>query len=121
MCTLRALAQSHEYELRRSAVKGLLLMSDALSAINVIMVPLGTGDAIHVAVENFSIAFGAPTTAGVIATLLSERDRIERSLTDNAERPSAQQLDTYGGSIASALLSGDIFNMYTSVGAGRMR
>jgi hypothetical protein len=95
-------------------------MADVHSSINVVLLPQQQGGAIHVAVENFSIAFGRPTAANIIGKLMSGRDRIEKSLTDNAERPSAQELQVYGGEIASALLSGPVLDLYNSVGAGRV-
>jgi hypothetical protein len=94
-----------------------------VSNINLILLPQAAGaGAIHIAVEDFGFAFAPETTAQVIKNLLDERDRIEKSLKDNADRPTAAQLKQYGRRIADALLpEGDVSNLYYGVSSGRIQ
>ena len=52
--------------------------------LNVLLYPDAVGGALHVAVEEFGLAFGEPMKAAAIAKLGITRSKIEKSLTDNA-------------------------------------
>jgi CHAT domain len=84
-------------------------------SINVVVLGQSQGGAVHFAQEDFSIAFGDPTSVVTINNLLGGRARIERSLVDNAARPTVGELAIYGGEIADTLLKGAVRDLYTSL------
>jgi hypothetical protein len=75
----------------------------------------------HVAVEDFGLAFAPNTSQGDIQYLIDQRVRIEKGLTDGLDRPSAKELNTYGRKIADVLLAGPVNDLYFAVNGGRIQ
>lgn len=80
-------------------------MSELNRRLNVLLYPDATGGALHVAVEEFGLAFGGPMSAATFANLCNKRSMIEKSLTDNAERPSPQEMKQYGWDRSGSAIS----------------
>jgi hypothetical protein len=85
--------------------------------INLFLLPEATGGAIPWAAEDYCLAFGPPISADDITYLVQNRDRIEKSLKNSAERPPASELNQFGNRIASALFAGSVGDLYSAAGA----
>jgi hypothetical protein len=89
--------------------------------INVFLLPEEPGGALNIAAEDYSLAFGPGISSTAIEDLLSNRDRIEKSLKDNADRPTAAELKAFGTNIGRTLFSGALNDLYFAASARRIQ
>lgn len=80
--------------------------------INVFLLPESQGGAIPVAAEDFALAYGPDIAPQTLKGLVDERNRIEKSLTDDAERPTTAQLKAFGVDLGRTLFSGPVNDLY---------
>ncbi|MGY8666212.1 CHAT domain-containing protein [Bradyrhizobium sp. UFLA05-109] len=80
--------------------------------INVFLLAEKQGGALPVAADDYSLAYGPDILSQALTDLISIREKIEKSLTDDAERPTTAQLKEFGIELSRTLFSGSVNDLY---------
>jgi hypothetical protein len=89
--------------------------------IQLVLTAHDDGGACQIAIGATGLAFGNPLDATTIDSLNQSRARIEQSLVDQVERPTALELQKFGNAIARVLFNGNVAALYNSDTAGRIQ
>jgi len=89
--------------------------------INLFLLPGEAGGATNIAAEEHSLAYGEHTPPKTIDELIADRGRIERSLKDNEERPTAAELKEFGVDLSRMLFPGDVNSLYFAASKHRIQ
>lgn len=80
--------------------------------INLFLLPEKQGGALPVAADDYSLAYGPDIVDQVLKGLIDTRDRLEKSLTDDDDRPTLAQLKDFGLELSRTLFSGSVNDLY---------
>jgi hypothetical protein len=96
-------------------------MASSAVKINLFLLPGEAGGATNIAAEEHSLAYGKHIPPKTIDDLIADRDRIERSLKDDEERPTAAQLKEFGVDLSRMLFPGDVKSLYFAASKRRIQ